>query len=165
MSDFIKLLTTYNLFNNLLPGVIFCAMANSFFSINLTQGDIVNSFFTYYFSGVIIGRLGSIIVEPLLKLLKVVQHEPYSDYVTACKIDSKIELLSEVNNMYRSIISICLGLAIIRIHKISIEAYPFYSNHYGIITIIAIALLFIYSYRKQTSYITKRIHSAIERNL
>jgi hypothetical protein len=79
VSDFIEKISSYNLFNNLLPGVVFCLLADKFFSFSLIQSDIVVGLFFYYFVGLVISRVGSIIVEPLLKNIKIIEFTKYSE--------------------------------------------------------------------------------------
>ena len=67
MKDILEKLSTYNIFNSLLPGVIFVIMAREFSRYNFIQNEIVLSGFLCYFIGMIISRFGSVIIEPILK--------------------------------------------------------------------------------------------------
>lgn len=74
-------ISSYNLFNNLLPGILFV-----FIITELTDFDLIldNNFigaFFYYFVGMIISRLGSLITEPFLKWMKFVKFTDYKDYL------------------------------------------------------------------------------------
>ncbi len=109
----------------------------------------------------IISRFGSVIIEPILKKINFLKFEDYKNYVIASKKDTKIELLSEVNNTYRTICSMCVILIILNIYSVfnSNKNVSFEPDFYIIISIILI--MFLFAYRKQTNYITKRIQSNI----
>ncbi len=161
MKDILEKLSTYNIFNYLLPGVIFVIIAREFSGYNFIQNEIVLSSFLYYFIGMIISRFGSVIIEPILKKITFLKFEDYKNYVIASKKDTKIELLSEVNNTYRTICSMCVMLIILNIYSVfnSNKNVSFEPDFYIIISVILI--MFLFAYRKQTNYITKRIQSNI----
>jgi hypothetical protein len=136
-------------------------MAREFSRYNFIQNEIVLSGFLCYFIGMIISRFGSVIIEPILKKINFLKFEDYKNYVIASKKDTKIELLSEVNNTYRTICSMCVILIILNIYSVfnSNKNVSFEPDFYIIISIILI--MFLFAYRKQTNYITKRIQSNI----
>lgn len=154
MSELLQKLSTYNIFNYLFPGVVFVILLNRFTEINLAVDDVILGMFLYYFFGLVLSRIGSILIEPALRRTKIVQFSDYARFVRASKLDDKIELLSEVNNMHRTIIamlgvllviSICNGSATCRLTA----------------GFLGLVILFILSYRKQTSFITKRIDETL----
>src|SRR6266536_4329452 len=96
-------LSSYNLFNYLLSGVLFVVLAAAFTKYNFIQSNILLGAFLYYFFGLIISRFGSLVLEPLLKRVRFVRFAGYDDFVKASKTDEQITLLSEVNNTYRTL--------------------------------------------------------------
>ena len=72
MKDLIDKLSSYNIFNYLFPGVLFAALGDRLTSYSLLIDDIMVGVFIYYFIGLVISRLGSLFLEPLLKWLKIV---------------------------------------------------------------------------------------------
>ena len=66
----IEKISSYNIFNNLLPGIIFCYIVEKTTRLIFQTGEVWEKFFIYYFAGMIINRIGSILVEPMLKSLK-----------------------------------------------------------------------------------------------
>ena len=63
MKEIIDKLSSYNIFNYLLPGVLFVAIAKNFTEYNLIlDNDFIGAFF-YYFIGMVISRFGSLIIE------------------------------------------------------------------------------------------------------
>lgn len=156
MKDLLDKLTSYNIFNYLLPGVLFAVFVTKITSYQLLQSDIVTGVFVYYFFGLIVSRVGSLLIEPLLKRLGFLKFASYDDFVAASKNDPKIEMLSESNNMYRTFCSLFCMVAII-------AGYDYLSDHNSTISIMGpyvsillLLLLFLFSYRKQTQYIAKR---------
>lgn len=155
MEKLIDKLTSYNLFNYLLPGIIFSVLLEKTTSYSVIHKDIIIEAFLAYFLGLIISRVSSVIVEPLLKKIKFVQFADYKDFVLASESDKKIELLSESNNMYRVFISLFFILIIINLYENFLE--PILSGYTNYFVVGLLFLLFMFSYRKQTQYIVKRI--------
>jgi hypothetical protein len=154
MSELLQKLSTYNIFNYLFPGVVFVILLNRYTEINLVVDDVILGMFLYYFFGLVLSRIGSILIEPALRCTKIVQFSDYARFIRASKLDDKIELLSEVNNMHRTIIAMLVVLLAISICNGSVTCL-LTTGLLGIVT------LFVLSYRKQTSFITKRIDEAL----
>lgn len=162
MKELIDKLSSYNIFNYLFPGVLFVAIGDRLTSYSLLLDDIIIGVFIYYFFGLVISRIGSLMLEPLLKWVHILRCAPYADFVGASKIDNKIELLSEVNNMYRTLSSVFVCLLLLRFFELLEKTYSNFSEYSLTVAIFLLALLFIFSYRKQTEYITARITRATQ---
>lgn len=159
MKEILQKLSTYNIFNYLLPGIVFVSLLRLLTSYNLVIDEVILGAFLYYFIGMIISRIGSLIIEPILKKTSIVKFADYSKYISASKKDDKIELFSEINNMYRTFISMLIILLIIVIYERFLSMIIINQTIKTIIGLIALILLFIFSYLKQTDYIKKRINS------
>ena len=157
MNEVISKLSSYNLFNNLLPGIIFSAMIEQFTHYSLIQDNLLIGVFLYYFIGLILSRVGSIVIEPFLKWIKFLKFAEYKDFVEASKKDGKIEIFSEQNNMYRTFIAMLLLFLILRAYEVLSLIYPIFESLGEYILLFSILLLFLISYKKQTSYIRKRV--------
>ena len=157
MKDLLDKLTSYNIFNYLLPGILFVVILNEITNYNLILENNLLGAFLYYFIGMTISRLGSVIIEPILKKLKFLIFSDYKDFVNASKKDEKIELLSEVNNTYRTLTTMLLLLLIVKLHHYSSQYFQI--NNSISLTIVAIltTALYLFSYQKQTNYVRKRI--------
>ena len=164
MKDFIDKISSYNLFNYLLPGVIFSFLVDKLGVYPLLQKDIIVGVFLYYFVGLVISRFGSLIIEPLLKKIKFIVYSDYSSYVIASKTDNKIDLLLEVNNMYRTILSLLVLLALLIIFNEIQTSFPEIQSFSAYILITLLIGIFLFSYQKQTKYIVKRINVCISQN-
>lgn len=110
MNELLNKISSYHLFNYLLPGCLFAVAGSKLTNRHLSQDNIALGLFLYYFYGLVISRIGSLLVEPLLKKLGFLKFADYRKFVSACKNDPKIEILSESNNMYRTICSLLLVL-------------------------------------------------------
>lgn len=160
MNQLFEKLTSYNLFNYLLPGVVFVALSDALTDYKLIQDDVVIGLFLYYFIGLTISRIGSILVEPLFKKTGFVKFSEYHDYVRSSEKDKLIPILSESNNMYRTFVStfLCL-LALIGLEFLG-NSYPILNDMLPLSVASGMLVLFSLSYRKQTKYISSRVSTA-----
>lgn len=166
IEEILKKITRYNLFNYLLPGVIFVILISK-----TTEFDVVNMFkddsvilllFLSYFLGSILSRIGSLAIEPVLKWSKFVVFADYSDYLQAKDKDPKLDDLSEENNTYRTYISMLVCILFAHLSSYFLKVFPIPINILEI-TVTALLLgLFLFSYRKQTMYIKKRVNKKIK---
>lgn len=161
MKELLDKLSTYNIFNYLFPGVLFAVILSKISNYNLLQEDIITGVFLYYFTGLIVSRVGSLFIEPFLKWIKFLKFSDYKKFVSASKEDSKIELFSEINNMYRTLCSLFFLLSLTKIYETYLAELKFFKNNDTILIVGLLLLLFLFSYRKQTKYITKRVESNI----
>lgn len=160
MEKILNKISSYNIFNYLFPGVVFCIIADRYMSVPLLQDTIINGLFLYYFVGLVISRFGSIAIEPLLKKSRIIKFADHPDYIKVEKDDPKIELLSESNNMYRTVLSAFLILCFVAIGRQLVQAHPSMLVLLKYAILPGMVLLFGFSYKKQTEYITKRISSS-----
>lgn len=161
MKEILDKLSSYNIFNYLLPGVVFSVLGDALTSFNFIQSDVVIGAFFYYFIGLIISRIGSLAIEPILKRTGFLKFSSYGDFVEASKKDEMIKVLSESNNMYRTFCSLFASLVIVKIFELIVSAFPVAGQWTTEFTVMALLLLFLISYRKQTQYITKRINKTL----
>jgi len=160
MKELLDKLSSYNIFNYLFPGVVFVVILSRISEYDLIQKDIITGSFLYYFIGLIISRIGSLFIEPFLKWIKFLKFSNYNKFVSASKVDSKIDLFSEINNMYRTLSSLLLLLMLIKVYESFLSELLFFRDYGSIFLIVVLLVLFIFSYRKQTTYITKRVESS-----
>jgi len=154
-SAFLEKLSSYNLLNYLLPGVIFSFIVSNVTSFSLIQGDLLVGAFLYYFIGMIISRLGSLIIEPVYKRLGIVSYSDYSDYVAASNQDKKLEVLLETNN--RTFVSLFIAVVVTKLYELLVQNCSFFSSYGDLLLVLLLFLLFSFSYSKQTGYIKSRV--------
>ncbi|MFQ5779225.1 MAG: hypothetical protein ACE5HN_00395 [Nitrospiria bacterium] len=157
MKDIIDKLASYNIFNYLFPGILFAVIVSRYTPYFMVVDDIIVSVFVYYFYGLVISRIGSLLIEPILRKTNFAQFAPYAEYVAASKADEKIEILSEINNMYRTLISVLICILSIKVYSRIEHTYAWFAEYTPSVLLILLLVLFVYSYKKQTEYIVSRV--------
>lgn len=106
MESLLEKISSYNILNNLIPGAVFVFLGKLLDIISLPLDGIVESIFIYYFCGMIISRIGSLVIEGIFERLKWIKYASKAEYVAAVKKDARIESLLETSNMYRTCASL-----------------------------------------------------------
>jgi len=84
METLLSLLSTYELFNNIFPGIIFSYFLSlQNYNIIPNKMDIYEKLFLYYFIGLIISRIGSLFLEPLFRKLEIIKFADYTKFLKA----------------------------------------------------------------------------------
>jgi len=159
--NIIEKISRYNLFNYLLPGVVFVVFVLYIFNFDMSNISNMNLIFTLffaYFVGMVVSRIGSIIFEPLFKLVRFIKFAEYNNFLEAIKIDKKIDKLSEENNVYRTYVALFATLLFLYIVKIIVKYFGFTDTQIELTILMLLFMLFLFSYRKQTNYIRNRIN-------
>ena len=159
MKELIEKISSYNLFNYLLPGTLFAALGEQITTYKLIQKDIIIALFLYYFIGLVISRIGSLVLEPLMKKTSFVTFAPYKAFVAVSTKDQKIETLSEVSNTYRTLCSLFVALGGLKLYEWLSSLSTWVAQAGPYVFFVLLFALFSFSYRKQTNYITKRIEA------
>src|SRR5882724_7967172 len=115
LNELLNKISSYNLFNYLLPGILFAVIASKLTRYSFLERDVIVAAFLYYFIGLVVSRFGSLVVEPLLKRSGFIKFADYKSFVAASKQDSKIELLSEANNTYRTLCALFILLLLLKL--------------------------------------------------
>lgn len=149
-----------------MPGTIFAGLSEKLTSYSLVQKDILIGLFFYYFIGLIISRIGSLTLEPFLKWIKFVKFAEYEDFVKASKLDPKIEIFSEQNNMYRSLCMLTITLILLKVYDLAWDSGSLDNAAIIFVSLVVLLVLFLFSYRKQThKYIVKRVNIALNQEV
>lgn len=158
MTDFFNKLSSYNLFNNLLPGILFIVLLSHFTEYKISQENLLINVFLYYFIGMTISRISSITIEPFLQKVKFVTFRNYQLFVNASKKDDKLEILVETNNKFRVLLTTVILVIFSKIfYSVNLNFINFSINTQQYLLLIFIALIYLFAYRKQTNYVIKRI--------
>lgn len=157
MRYLIEKISSYNIFNYLLPGVLFAAFGEKLTSYELIHQNWLIGLFLYYFAGLCISRVGSLAIEPTLRRARFLRFVDYKDYVKASASDPRIEILSEQNNMYRTLCSLFLLLSMLKIYNLMGGPLPWHNSIAGFILLIGLFVLSLLSYRKSTQYVVRRV--------
>lgn len=161
MEDWFKKVSEYQIFNFMLSGAIFVVLLSKTTDIDLLSESLIASFFIFYFVGLVLSRIGSLIIEPVSKKLKLVSYVPYNEYLVALKKDPKLDTLSQENNTYRTLVAtFIVYLIVFAANENLADTFAGKSSLLTYAIIILIILIFALAYRKQTSYIVKRVKKA-----
>ena len=150
-------ISNYNILNNLIPGAILCVVFKYLVGYDFMSVGTLELIVIFYFAGMINSRVGSLILEPLLKKVKWVTFRDHHSFVEAEQKDRKINSLVEVNNMYRSIISVAFTALLVKLYYAGVEQHWDFGNVSEWILLVTMLALFACAYRKQTKYIVSRI--------
>jgi len=164
MENLLDRLSPYNLLNNLLPGVLFLILIDALDIVDVDESNLYLMLFGGYFAGMVICRIGSVIIEPWFKWWKIVRYAKYEDFLKAEAKDTKITTLLSESNIFRSFVAMFLVLLVCYIGCLSPLAKAWLRTPYAIILILILLLiLFTVSYRKQSSYIRKRVEKTVKK--
>lgn len=150
-------ISNYNILNNLIPGAMLCVVFKYLVGYDFMNVGTIELIVIFYFAGMVNSRIGSLILEPFLKTIKWVTFRDHHSFVEAEQKDKKINSLVEVNNMYRSMISIAFTSLIVKLYYVGFEQQWNFGNVSEWILLVALLLLFAVAYKKQTKYIVSRI--------
>ena len=170
MDAFFSQLSSYNLLNYLLPGVIFSFIAHKFWAVGwLKDANDLEKIFIWYFLGLFISRIGSLYIEPYLRKNGYIKFAYYKEFIKASKADKSLKELSEINNTFRTMLALFLVTCVISLVKFLsiVNAEMSVKYIFNILLDRAEPLCFspimIYifytSYKKQTKYIYDRIYA------
>lgn len=159
MENVLEKISSYNIFNYLLPGALFAFALPMVTPYSIDLKNVLLAAFVCYFIGMLISRVGSLFVEPPLRKIGFLKFSNYSDFVHASAHDTKIETLSEVNNTYRTICALILSLTFVWAYSAAERRWPSMSPVTPYLLGTFVLALFLFSYRKQTAYITKRVNA------
>ena len=157
MKDFLERITPYNLFNYLLPGTVYALLVTQMTRYSFIQDDLFIGAFYYYFLGLVISRFGSLIIQPTLEKVGFISVKDYEDYLETKQNDPTISSLSEINNVYRTLISLFVLLLLTKLYEYLEGMFHIPPKLITAILPVVILACFLFAYRKQTKYIAKRI--------
>lgn len=159
MEALLKIIKSYSIFTTLYPGylfVVFCEENIQNYIIALHEKSIFLGVCVCYFIGTLINRIGSLVVEKILQKINFLNFAEYGDFIEAANKDEKIDVLSQTNNMYRSMVAVFLVLIIMRV--LPIDVLEFIEKWFVCILFV----VFLLSYRKQTEYVVKRVKKTLD---
>ena len=162
MEKLIEKLSSYNILNNLIPGAAFIWLSNLFGIFAISQDSIIEKLFIYYFCGMIVSRIGSIVIEKICLERKIISYVPKKEYVEAAKRDKVIEELLETSNLYRTCAGMILTIGVCKIYVIGAQYFNLLSLLNKWLILILLFVLFFAAFCKQTKHISIRIEATKE---
>lgn len=159
MNELLAKLSSYNIFNYLVPGALFSIGSKRLGIFDLTDTDLATNLLTFYILGMIVSRVGSLLIEPALKWTHLVTYAPYTKFILASQKDIKIEVLVEVSNTYRTFSAAFLILLVGYLFS-GLPVVPGLEQRWlVVVSLVALGIMFLASYRKQASFVRKRVEA------
>ena len=155
-------LSLYNFLTNILPGTVLCVILKYLVGYDLIPDDYYQAGIVFYFVGMVNSRVGSLVIEPILKAISWVKFAPYSEFLRAEKDDAKLTMLSQENNVFRSYISVMFISILGYIYKTCSLDLRLSLNNESLVLIVVLFVLFLFAYKKQTSFVRKRVENFIK---
>ena len=162
MKELLEKISHYNIFNYLLPGILFVVIIEQTTDYILINNNMILTAFICYFVGLVISRIGSLMVEEPLKKIGFLKFKDYKDFIAAAKKDPKLDILSEQNNTYRTLIAMLIMVTVAKGYEWLGTKVAFFEEWKPWIVILLLLILFLAAYWKQTKYITERIDKNLE---
>lgn len=157
MDKIIDKISSYHIFNNLVPGYLFLIISGQIMEKNLIIDSLIYSFFEAYFIGTIISRISSLVIEKIIVKIWKLNKEPYDKYVEANKKDDKLEILNQDCNMYRSLCTLMLIELVLKIMVMFEITRLINTDVLILLTLTLLAILFAFSFVKQNTFISSRV--------
>lgn len=164
VSQILEKFSNYQFMNNLIPGALFCVILPLLTRYDLMGDNMWFNLAIVYFSGIVMSRFGSIVIEELFKKWHIVTFESYPRYIDASAKDEFIKTLSMENNMYRTFISLFVLLLLSKLSDWLASVWVFGDKNIAWILCIIMLSIFIGAYIKQTRTIVKRIKKQLDNN-
>lgn len=156
-------LSQYNFLTNILPGTVLCIIIKYLVGYDLIPDDYYQAGIVFYFAGMVNSRVGSLIIEPILKAISWIKFAPYPEFLQAEKEDLKLTILSQENNVFRSYISVMFISIVAYIYKNYSLVWLHVLSDAPLVLIVSLFVLFLFAYKKQTSFVRKRVENTIKR--
>lgn len=164
MDKILDKISVYQFLNYMIPGTLFLVLVDVLGIYELSFDNAFLMLFGGYCSGMILSRIGSLLLEHYLKKWKFVVFAPYSDYKDAEAKDPKVGILSTENNMYRTFLATFLTLLILfGLNLIPCVNVFMHTRWMAFLVITSLTLLFLFAYRKQTSYVRKSVENIVSK--
>lgn len=154
-------ISSYQLFNFFYPGAIFLSI------LKYLHCDLIDSLSIWYFLlfsyfiGMTSSRIGSILIEDGLIKCRFIKKHNYEKQTQAEKVDSKVMLLLEICNTYRTLSAIFLILSILSVINCFFECNIWKSNYCWATIFFLLFILFLISFCKQYRYVEERIKANV----
>ncbi len=164
MEIIISALGPYGIIINLIPGILFYLLAPLEFRSIVNIDNSIFLFVFCYFIGLILNRIGSLIISPMVQIVGFIKYVPYDQFLQAEEVEKsraehKLQTLVTVNNFYRTLCAMTITLIIVRVYYSSLTCDTFifriFLNNW---IYWGLFVLFLFSYKKQTAFIKNRVN-------
>lgn len=161
MESILQNISEYRLLNNLIPGGFFVGVLAWAAGWASSEVNFIFIIAISYVAGVILSRLGSLVVEPVAEKVFKVEFVSHEDYCRAEKLYPRLLVMNSENGIFRTFVAVSacllLGAPIIGLFGMG-------DGRALSLLVIASAIsvvVFMLAYIKQTSYIVGRVKSEL----
>jgi hypothetical protein len=170
VNNFLGKLGSYHILTNIIPGAFFVLLSRHLFGIAIATENTVEDVMLFYFTGLLISRVGSLVVTPFLrrewgkKKCVFILYADYTNFLRATKADPKIEVLSETNDGFRNLLTCSVLLLIVEPARVMIQQTPLYTGwKWAAVPILIV--IFLFAYREQTEHIRDRVKAVLNQEV
>lgn len=158
MEGLLSNLSAYDIMNSILPGTVAYVFVKRLFEFEpLLDLNTVEKVILFYFYGVIISRVASLIIKPVSERINLVRYAKHEDYLYAESLDEKVRILSETNNNYRNFFALFIMIGILKcLYNWNLSSLIIHWDKECWIILLLI-ILFAWSYHNQTNYVRNRV--------
>jgi hypothetical protein len=150
IKEVIDKLSSYNLYNYLFPGFVFVMIllkTTCLLPCDLTF-DFIN-IVLIYFIGLIISRVGSLIIEGILKKRRYIGEINTPELLKKLKKNIKFEIIFEVMNMYRTFAAMLILLPVLTLIDLFLHKSNWVVSILSLVFEVLLSVLFTFAYCKQ----------------
>lgn len=162
MEKLLEKISAYQFLNYMIPGVLFLYLVDLLGVYTVATDNAFIMLLGGYCAGMVFSRIGSLVIEKLLLKSGFVTFAPYRDFVEAELKDSKVTILSSENNTYRTFTAMFFVLLVLYgLNLMPCVSEFLHSQWMGLLTLILLVTMFLFAYRKQTSYVRRRVYKIL----
>lgn len=155
-------LDAYNLVANLVPGAALVYALN-FSKFPTPSPDDLGAFLLVSFvAGVMTNRLGSLVLDPLLRNLKFLHKKDYKAFVLSQRVDPKLDTIVANTGLYRTFVAAALIFIFLLISDGLIDYFMLSGEVVFIMFVVMGLLVSLFALRKEDNYIHERISAKDE---
>ena len=113
-----------------------------------------------FVAGVTTNRLGSLVIDPLLRRVKFLKPKKYDAFVASERTDKKLETLVANHGLYRTFFTAGLVYLVLNAVSVRFPSVATASQLVFVLFVIAGMVVFLFAFRKEDGYIHTRITAA-----
>lgn len=153
-------LDAYNLIANLVPGAAL-VYALHFSGFPAPNPEKIGAFLlTAFVVGVATNRLGSLVLDPILRRVGFLHQKDYQAFLGPEKDDAKLETLVANSGLYRTFVTAGLVYLILLAINWMLEAIGIETNSVFIPFVALGMVIFLFAFQKEDDYIRTRMNAA-----
>ena len=153
-------LDAYNLIANLVPGAAL-VYALHFSKFPVPDPEKIGAFLlTAFVVGVATNRLGSLVLDPVLRRVGFLHKKDYQAFLGSEKQDARLETLVANSGLYRTFVTAGLVYLTLLATNCVFAAIGIKPNIVFILVAVLGMVIFLFAFRKEDDYIRTRMNAA-----